>query len=300
MIKQLSGSSGRHIGARKPDQISFCFATDTMRDDVFNNRPMIKSQTVDFIVQIPLVAQAIQVGYRFLKDHPLLLRLFDLAECLFIEFLLLILPLAKRFNKTLISVDNYAVRTLQYAKDKVPYPFEVTWNDLYANGKVQAHQLSQDVYENRIKAPAKSVYDQGVKVVEQLQQNENEYIKKVGASISSMHEKVLSVAKEISQKSSQDVSEGEKQASSLVKSVVGEIEGLQKFAATLPSEAQKRLDPYIHVLNTTYKDLSAEALDGKVPILDRLNKVVSYLQNKTVPELQKAVTAAPKSNKKKD
>lgn len=160
-----------------------------MRDDVFNNRPMIKSQTVDFIVQIPLVAQAVQVVYRFLKDHPLLLRLFDLAECLFIEFLLLILPLAKRFNKTLISVDNYAVRTLQYTKDKLPYPFEVTWNDLYANGKVQAHQLSQDVYENRIKAPAKSVYDQGVKVVEQLHQNENEYIKKVGASISSMHEK---------------------------------------------------------------------------------------------------------------
>ena len=197
MIKQLSGSSGRHIGARKPWTTgglpnSFCFATDTMRDHIFNNRPLIKSQTVDFIIQIPLVAQAIQVGHRFLKDHPLLLRLFDLAECLFIEFLLLILPLAKRFNKTLISVDNYAVRALQYAKDKVPYPFEVTWNDLYANGKEQAHQLSQDVYENRIRAPAKSVYDQGVKVVEQLQQNENEYIKKVGTSISSMHEKVLS------------------------------------------------------------------------------------------------------------
>ena len=54
------------------------------------------------------------------------------------------------------------------------------------------------------------------------------------------------------------------------------------------------------MLNTTYKDLSAEALDGKVPIVDRLNKVVSYLQNKTVPELQKAVTVAPNSNKKKD
>lgn len=277
-----------------------CFTTGTMRDEVFNNRPMIKSQTVDFIIQIPLVAQLIQVVYRFLKDHPLLLRLFDLAECLFIQFLLLILPLAKRFNKTLVSADNYAVRTLQYAKDKVPYPFEVTWNDLYTKSKVQAHQLSQDVYESRIRAPAKSFYDQGVKVVEQLRQNENEYVKKVGTSISSMHEKVLGVSKEISEKTSQDVNEGEKRASSLVKSVLSEIEGLHKFAATLPSEAQKRLEPYIRVLNTTYKDLSAEALDGKVPILDRLNKVVSYLQNKTVPELQKAITAALTSNKKKE
>ena len=104
MIKQLSGLYGRHIGARKPWTTgglpnSFCFATDTMRDHIFNNRPLIKSQTVDFIIQIPLVAQAIQVGHRFLKDHPLLLRLFDLAECLFIEFLLLILPLAKRSTR---------------------------------------------------------------------------------------------------------------------------------------------------------------------------------------------------------
>ena len=120
MIKQLSGLYGRHNGARKPWTTgglpnSFCFATDTMRDHIFNNRPLIKSQTVDFIVQIPLVAQAVQVVYRFLKDHPLLLRLFDLAECLFIEFLLLILPLAKRFNKTLISV----ITTL-YARSNMP------------------------------------------------------------------------------------------------------------------------------------------------------------------------------------
>lgn len=86
----------------------------------------------------------------------------------------------------------------------------------------------------------------------------------------------------------------------MVNGLLSEIEGLEKFATTLPAEAQKRLEPYVNVLSSTYKDLSKETVDNKVPIRERLNKAASYLQNNTLPELQNIISTALKSDKKSD
>lgn len=274
-----------------------------MREIDFNNRPVIRSQTLQFVLDVPLVAQALGFVQNILNNHPILQRVVDLYECLFIRILAFAMPLLNRVNKPLKQADDYAVRTLKFVKGKVPYPFEASWSDLYARGKGnidQAHQMSQDIYESHIKAPAKSIYEQTGKAVEQLQQNENAYVQKTGSTIAALHEKFLGLSKEMSDKTSQEVAEGEKKASGMVNGLLSEIEGLEKFATTLPAEAQKRLEPYVNVLSSTYKDLSKEAIDNKVPMRERLNKAASYLQNNTLPELQNVISTAFKSDKKSD
>lgn len=274
-----------------------------MREIDFNNRPVIRSQTLQFVLDVPLVAQALGFVQNILNNHPILQRVVDLYECLFIRIIAFAMPLLNRVNKPLKQADDYAVQTLKFVKGKVPYPFEASWSDLYARGKGninQAHQMSQDIYESHIKAPAKSIYEQTGKAVEQLQQNENAYVQKTGSTIAALHEKFLGLSKEMSDKTSQEVAEGEKKASGMVNGLLSEIEGLEKFATTLPAEAQKRLEPYVNVLSSTYKDLSKEAVDNKVPIRERLNKAASYLQNNTLPELQNIISTALKSDKKSD
>lgn len=269
-----------------------------MREDIFNNRPVIKSQTLDFVLNIPLVSGLLEHVQQTLKRHPLLLRLIDLGELALIYTLMMFMPLIHLFSSPLKCADNCAVKTLKYAKSVVPFPFELTWNDLYARGKApieHVQQVSQNIYENGIKAPAKSIYDQTTKTVSQLQQSDNEYVKRIGATISSIHENMNGMVKEMSEKTSQEVAEGEKKGLSMMENMLGDLDGLQKFASTLPSEAQKRLEPYIEVLSKTYQDISAEAFDSKVPVRERLSKVISYLQNNTVPELQKKVAVTLKS-----
>lgn len=267
--------------------------------------PAIKSETVDFIASVPLVSGAVDYALSIVKSQPLLHKVYDLGETVTLKALAVVQPVVSIFSQPLHLIDQTALKVLTFAKSKVPYPFEVKWEDLYAHGKApieQAQKLADDyrsksmeLYDTHVKGTVKSIYEQTGKAVEQLQQNEQQYIQKASSTISSLHEKFTKASQEYAEKAKSEAADGEKAAQGLVSNLMSEVEGLQKFAKSLPAEGQKRVEPLMDLLSKTYKDLSGVAFDSNVAIQERATKVQSYLGETTLPELQKLVKSGLKT-----
>ncbi|KOS14841.1 hypothetical protein Malapachy_0786 [Malassezia pachydermatis] len=261
--------------------------------------PVVKSQSLDFISSIPLISGAVNYAMSFVHSYPILQRAYNLGENTTVKALHFFSPVLDALHTPLAQVDNFVLKTLTFTKSKIPYPFEVKWEELYAKSQIpieNVHKVvddyrhkTMDMYDTHVKGTAKSLFEQTGKAMEQLQQTENVYLQKAGETISKMQESLASVSKEYADKSKEDVAFGEKKAEGLYNSIFSELDNLQKFAKTLPAEGQKRMEPFMELFNKTYKDLSSEATDAKVPIQERLTKSAGYLQNKTLPELQKLV-----------
>ncbi|WFD19319.1 hypothetical protein MCAP1_001544 [Malassezia caprae] len=267
--------------------------------------PVIQSDTVDFIASVPLVSGAVDYALSIVKSHALLQKAYDLGEAVTLKALTIVQPVVSIFSHPLHIFDQTALKILTFVKSKVPYPFEVKWEDLYAQGKAPIEHAqkvannyrskSLELYDTHVKGTVQNIYEQTGKAVEQLQQSEHQYLQKASSTISSLHDKFTKVAQENAEKAKSDAADGEKAAQGLVSNVMSEVEGLQKFAKSLPSEAQKRVEPLMELLSKTYKDLSSVAFDSNVGIQERAAKVQSYLGETTVPELQNLVKSGLKT-----
>jgi len=267
--------------------------------------PAIQSETVDFIASVPLVSGAVDYALSIVKSHSLLQKAYDLGEAATVKVLSMAQPVVSLFSQPLHIVDQTTLKILTFVKSKVPYPFEVKWEDLYAQGKApleQAQKLANDyrsksleLYDTHVKGTVQNIYEQTGKAVEQLQQNEQQYLQKATSTISSLHDRFTKVSQEYAEKAKSEAADGEKAAHSLVTNLMSEVEVLQKFAKSLPAEGQKRVEPLMELLNKTYKDLSGVAFDSNVGIQERAAKVHSYLGETTVPELQQLVKSGLKT-----
>ncbi|WFD27006.1 hypothetical protein MNAN1_002000 [Malassezia nana] len=268
--------------------------------------PVIQSETVDFIASVPLVSGAVDYALSVIKYRPLLQKVYDLSECVTVKALSLVQPIASIFSQPLHFIDHTALKILTFVKNKVPYPFEVKWEELYAHSKApieQAQKVANDyrsksieLYDAHVKGTVKNIYVQTGKAVEQLQQNEQLFVQKVGSTISFMYDNLNKTTREYSEKAKSDAADGEKAAQGLVSNLLSEVENLQKYAKSLPAEGQKRVEPFVDLLGKTYKDLSSLAFDSKSTLQERASKVQGYLGQTTLPDLQKLVKGGLKSD----
>lgn len=256
---------------------------------------LLHSQTVSLIAEVPLVAGAVDYALSVIKGNPLLYRSYLLGENVFVKSLQITEPITSRFSTPLAAADGLAAYTLRLAKSKVPYPFEVRWEDLIsfastpvnsANEIVSNYRTNaQSLYDTHVKDNAKSVYEQTGKVVEQLQQNENKYLQKAGNSIAAISDSLVSITTDYANKAKEDVGDGEVKAQGLVKNLYAELDNLHKFTLSLPNEGQKRLAPVVETISSTYKEISIDALDSSLPIQERITKITNYLKQETIPSL---------------
>lgn len=299
-----SSRSGQIIDLRLPRGFSTPMATKSSVQ-----APLIQSETVDFIAAVPLVSGAVDYTLSIIKSRPLLQKVYDLSECVTVKALSLVQPIVSIFSQPLHFIDHTALKILTFVKSKVPYPFEVKWEDLYSHGKApieQAQKFANDyrsksieLYDTHVKGTVKNIYEQTGKAVEQLQQNEQLFVQKVGSTISSMYDNLNKTTRDYSEKASEkvksDVADGEKAAQGLVSNLLSEVENLQKYAKSLPAEGQKRVEPFVDLLGKTYKDLSSLAFDSKATLQERASKVQDYIGQTTLPELQKLLKSGLKS-----
>ncbi|SHO77591.1 Uncharacterized protein MSYG_1933 [Malassezia sympodialis ATCC 42132] len=276
-----------------------------MATSTSSQAPVIQSETVDFIAAVPLVSGAVDYALSIVKSHSLLQKAYDLAETVTVKALSISQPIVSIFSQPLHILDHTTLKVLTFAKSKVPYPFEVKWEDLYAQSRAPIEQgqklandycsKSREMYDTHVKGTVKNIYEKTGQAVEQLQQNEQQYLQKTSSTISSLQDKFSKVSQEYAEKTKSEAADGEKAAQSLVSNLMSEVEGLQKFAKNLPAEGQKRMEPLMELLSKTYKDLSGVAFDSNVAIQERAAKVQNYLGETTVPELQKLVKSGLKT-----
>ncbi|WFD30088.1 hypothetical protein MSPP1_001102 [Malassezia sp. CBS 17886] len=259
------------------------------------------SDTLQFVTHVPLVAGVLQVAHSLIETNSLLRKPLNVGECVADKSLQLVQPITVRLSKPLHLGDEYTYKTLEFVKNKFPYPFTVKWEDLYniavqpldfATGRLSSckHQ-AQNLYDTRVREPASKLYEQTGKAVEQLQQHENVYLQRTGGAIASMNDNLTKVAQDWSKKTKSEMADGEQKAQTLVRGLFQELENLQKFALSLSSEGQKRFQPVVDTFASTYKQVASEALDTKVPVQDRVNKVTSYIRSETLPALHKVALA---------
>ncbi|PKI85116.1 hypothetical protein MVES1_001298 [Malassezia vespertilionis] len=267
--------------------------------------PLVQSKTLDFIESIPLVAEAEDYAFSALRDRPIMYRIYAFALFFIAVALKLAQPLIYALRRPLRMIDDHVLAFLETAKHQVPYPFEAHWSGLckQAQTEVDAYKSSvQTLYENKVKEPYKNLYEQTNKAIEQLQQNENDYLQQAGNVLVSINDRLTRIVenwKKQSKKATtegknlaqEEIAEGEKQAQTLVQSLFTELDNLQKYASGVSGEGRKQLQPIIDTFSSTYKDISVEAFDSKLPIQERAAKVVDYLRQVTLPALQKALVA---------
>lgn len=274
------------------------------------NQRLLESQTFEFIERIPLVQNAWEGLHSYAGALPILFHTYSLIRELFHKFLVVSLPVRRYFSWPLSLLDYYVFQFLVFVKALVPYPFEVTYEELHNHvhervGRVTSvvseyREKAHDVYSTQVshvKESAKTVYEQMGKAVESLQQNENMYIQKVGNTLISINENFTKTAQEWTHKASEDVADGEKRAQSLVDNLLSEVENLQSFAKSLPVEAQKRISPVVELVQNTYKELLKETGNSNLTIQERVNKTASYLRENTLPGLHKAIMESIKDAK---
>ncbi|WFD01792.1 hypothetical protein MOBT1_000468 [Malassezia obtusa] len=257
-------------------------------------KPLQESEVVNFVAKVPLVSGAVDYTYSIITSHGILYRSFLLGEEVLATSLKLAEPITSRLSTPLHKADHLGLQTLDFVKSKFPYPFEVKWEELYSLAKrpfVKADDLVSN-YKQSVKDNAQHIYDQTNKAVQQLQQNENVHLQKAGNAIVSINENLTKLAQDWSKKGKAEIAEGEQKAQGLVNNLFSELDGLNKFATSLPAEGQKRLAPVIDTFQATYQQAYKEAFDSKAPVQDRVGKVITYLKSETLPALHKSLLAS--------
>lgn len=193
--------------------------------------PLIKSDSLDFITSIPLVAGVCNYADSILKAHPLLDRTYQLGHSMTASALQLAQPLTSLVHKPLAIADSWVLSALNFTKSKCPYPFEVKWEELRSQKPVEQLQQTVNKYTSQgmdtigsqVKGTAQYIYDTTDKVLGQAQQHESAYVKRAGETLSSMQQKVNQLSNEYAERAKTAQNEGEKKAQGLYNSMLADV-----------------------------------------------------------------------------
>ncbi|CEH18692.1 hypothetical protein CBOM_05411 [Ceraceosorus bombacis] len=223
-------------------------------------------------------------------------------------------PATARLSSLQIA-DQWAVKSLNFAESKVPYPFHATYNDLYSAARYPADQTLQLIhayaaainkaYDERILSPAKSVYSSRVApYVQAAEKNfqdlqaQNAYVARAVELTQGLVNNLQQQVNTIQSGSRAQADAASKKAQATSQAIFAELDRVRSFAQALPAESRKRFDPALQTFTDAYETLRREALDSKVPAQERLNRIVAYVREQTIPALQKSLSngSAPQAN----
>ncbi|PWO00815.1 hypothetical protein FA09DRAFT_314530 [Tilletiopsis washingtonensis] len=268
--------------------------------------PAQYGEAVKRISTIPLVNETVSYAHSTVSAHPLLARGYQLGEQVFTQSVEAAKPIAHHLQPQLALADAWAVKGLELAERTVPYPFHATTSDVYSAARAPADQaLSflqayasalQKAYDERVSAPAKSLYearvapayDSATQQFEQLK-SQNAYLQRATEIVGNLQN---NLAKNLDAVSGRGKAEGDaaaQKAQGLSNAIFAELDRVRNFALSLPAESRKRVDPVLSTFTDAYEHLSKEARDTSVPVTTRLSKVVEFVRTQSIPALQKAV-----------
>lgn len=262
-------------------------------------------QAFDRITSVPLVAQSLSAAHSTLESYPLLAQPYHLGGNVVSQSLKAAEPVATRFQPQLELLDAFAIKGLDFAESKWSYPFRATPDKLIKDARlpadqavafVQAYiQAAHKTYDERVFAPAKSLYNSRVAPAYdsanahfQELKSQNAYLQRATEVVGNLQS---NLAKSIETISSRSKAEGEaaaERAQGLSNALFTELERLRTFATGLPSESRKRVTPILETFNGTYETLVKEARNNTVPPTQRFKNVLQFVREQTLPALQKA------------
>lgn len=247
----------------------------------------VPSATLEKVIHVPLIADGLSYVHSVIEAHPLLKRTYSLGESVVPKVIDLVKPVASLFATPLKIVDGMALKVLNFAEAKFPYPFHVTGRELASQVQKPVDQTRDVVqgytdaahkaYDERIVAPARSIYEQMGDRIEGLQNQDNVYLQKAATTVVSTYKQLLQLAQDWGKKAEHDTAEGEQKAEGVLKRLNTEVcamrgiycgtdawhqlENLHKFATSLPAESQKRLEPLLNTLQDTCTCTSDASFD---------------------------------------
>lgn len=263
-------------------------------------------EAVKKITSIPVVSESLNYAQSTIDAHPLLARPYTLGQSLFTQSLKAAEPVTTRLQPQLNVVDQWAVKGLDFAESKVPYPFHASSSDIVSKARAPADQAVALVqayadalnkaYQERFVGPAKSIYSARVAPVydsaqtqfEQLKA-QNSYVRRSTEVVSSLQTKLATNLESIQSASGKASSDAQARAQNLSSALFAELERVRGFALSLPAESRKRYEPVLSTFTGTYETLRKEAGNTSEPVQARLQKVANYVRDESIPALRAAI-----------
>ncbi len=271
------------------------------------------SEALQKIFSVPVIADSLKYAQSTLEAHPLIANTYHAGENIVNTGLRAAEPITTRLHPQFAYVDHLAAQSLAYAESKWAYPFQATPGQLYDDARAPAEQARaliaqyyeaiNKAYGTHVKAPAQNVYEQRVAPIAGSAQKQFEELKSHNAyvqrAVDSLHSlqanlhKTLSRAKENGASANGDAAK--KEAQSISNAIFSELERVRSFALSLPAESRKRFHPVLDTFTEAYETLSKEARNTEAPATTRLQNVLKYVREQSLPALQKAIIDPPTS-----
>lgn len=273
-------------------------------------------QAIDRISHVPIVAQSLNFAQSTINSHAFLAQPYHFGESVFNSSLKAAEPVTTRLQSQLAFLDAYAVKGLDFAESKFPYPFHATTEKVVSDARQPADQAvalvhayvaaAQKAYDERVFAPAKSLYnarvapayDQANAHFQELK-SQNAYLARASEIVGNLQTNLAKTLDSISSRSKAEGEAGIHRAQGLSNAIFAELERVRTFALSLPAESRKRVSPVIESFNDAYETLAKEARDSSNPPIQRFKNVLTYVREQSLPALQKAIvnpSAAPQTN----
>lgn len=273
-------------------------------------------QAIDRITQVPIVAQSLNFAQSTINSHSFLAQPYHFGESVVSSSLKAAEPVTTRLQPQLAFLDAYAVKGLNFAESKFPYPFHATTEKVVSDARQPADQAvafvhaylaaAHKAYDERVFAPAKSLYnarvapayDQANAHFQELK-SQNAYLARATEIVSNLQTNLAKTLDSISSRSKAEGEAGIHRAQGLSNAIFAELERVRTFASSLPAESRKRVSPVIESFNDAYETLAKEARDSSVPPIQRFKNVLTYVREQSLPALQKAIvnpSTAPQAN----
>ncbi|CAO1624608.1 unnamed protein product [Parajaminaea phylloscopi] len=246
----------------------------------------IHSNAINKIASVPLVHVPLAFAYSTIEAHPIFARPYHLGEDIVNQSLKIAEPITARFGGQLSYIDLQAVKALEFAESKWSWPFKATPQEVASlprsvlNAYVDALQKAWDARVAPQVNHASAKFDE-IKAQNPLVQRAADAVQQLQANLNQT----------INSLKSKNI-DGEKasaQAQGVVSAFLSELEKVRAFASALPVDARKRFEPIVDSVNSTYAHLNKEVRDGSGPLVPRLQKVLTYVQEEAIPGLRKAI-----------
>lgn len=209
-------------------------------------------------------------------------------------------PITSRFNGQLSFLDVQAVKALEFAESKWSYPFKATPQQVAGLPRSVINAYA-DALQKAWDARVQPQVNNASAKFEELK-GQNAFVQRTADAVAQLQVNLAKTVEHLkANRPNGDKAAGEAQG--IINNISGEFEKLRQFAAGVPADARKRIDPVIESFGNTYHHLNKEVREGSGPILPRLQKVLTYVQEEALPALRKAAFqpiesggAAPKVN----
>lgn len=194
-------------------------------------------------------------------------------------------PITNRFNGQLSFLDLQAVKALEFAESKWSYPFKATPEQV-VNLPVSVIKAYADAIQRAWDARVQPQVNNASAKFEELK-SQNAFLQRTADAVAQLQ---VNLAKTVDHLKANKPN-GEKaagEAQGIINNIQAEFEKLRQFAAGVPADARKRIDPVVESFGNTYQHLNKEVREGSGPLLPRLQKVLTYVQEEALPALRKA------------